>query len=95
MHSLAAYKAAGSHRFHSLLFPVPCSLFPIQVALYNKKFDRLISKAINTMKPQDWRALLTQYRAIAVIRSPNLQQGTQMATAIAEGWNSPHRNYLE
>lgn len=50
------------------------------------------------MKPQDWRALLTQYRAIAVIRSPNIEQGTQMATAIADGgirlieitWNS-HR----
>ena len=48
------------------------------------------------MKPEDWRELLTQNRAIAVIRSPNLELGTQMATAIAEGgirlieitWNS-------
>ena len=48
------------------------------------------------MKPENWRELLTQYRAIAVIRSPDLERGTQMANAIADGgirlieitWNS-------
>ncbi|KKD39324.1 MAG: bifunctional 4-hydroxy-2-oxoglutarate aldolase/2-dehydro-3-deoxy-phosphogluconate aldolase [Limnoraphis robusta] len=48
------------------------------------------------MKPETWRELLAQYRAIAVIRSPNLELGKQMATAIYNGgirlieitWNS-------
>ncbi|MEB3281325.1 MAG: bifunctional 4-hydroxy-2-oxoglutarate aldolase/2-dehydro-3-deoxy-phosphogluconate aldolase [Lyngbya sp.] len=48
------------------------------------------------MKPEDWRELLTENRVIAVIRSPNLELGTQMAASIANGgirlieitWNS-------
>ncbi|WP_413165571.1 bifunctional 4-hydroxy-2-oxoglutarate aldolase/2-dehydro-3-deoxy-phosphogluconate aldolase [Capilliphycus salinus ALCB114379] len=48
------------------------------------------------MKPEDWRELLTKNRVIAVIRSPNLELGTQMAASIANGgirlieitWNS-------
>ncbi|MDJ0580865.1 bifunctional 4-hydroxy-2-oxoglutarate aldolase/2-dehydro-3-deoxy-phosphogluconate aldolase [Crocosphaera sp.] len=45
---------------------------------------------------QSWRKLLRQYRAIAVIRTDNIQQGIDMAKAVAAGgmdiieitWNS-------
>ena len=45
---------------------------------------------------QSWRKLLRQYRAIAVIRTDNIQQGINMAKAVAAGgmdiieitWNS-------
>ncbi|PSB28160.1 bifunctional 4-hydroxy-2-oxoglutarate aldolase/2-dehydro-3-deoxy-phosphogluconate aldolase [Stenomitos frigidus] len=48
------------------------------------------------MTPQDWHALLQQFRAIAVIRAPQLESGYQMAKAAADGgirlieitWNS-------
>jgi 2-dehydro-3-deoxyphosphogluconate aldolase / (4S)-4-hydroxy-2-oxoglutarate aldolase len=48
------------------------------------------------MTPQDWQALLLQFRAIAVIRAPQFETGYQMAQAAADGgirlveitWNS-------
>ncbi|NJN88388.1 MAG: bifunctional 4-hydroxy-2-oxoglutarate aldolase/2-dehydro-3-deoxy-phosphogluconate aldolase [Leptolyngbyaceae cyanobacterium SL_7_1] len=48
------------------------------------------------MNSQHWRALLQQHRAIAVIRAPQIEQGWQMAQAVAAGgmrlievtWNS-------
>ena len=48
------------------------------------------------MTPQDWHALLQQFRAIAVIRAPQFEIGYQMAKAAAAGgirlieitWNS-------
>ena len=52
------------------------------------------SKALNSS--ESWRKLLKQYRAIAVIRTDNIQQGVNMAKAVAAGgmeiieitWNS-------
>ncbi|ELR96363.1 bifunctional 4-hydroxy-2-oxoglutarate aldolase/2-dehydro-3-deoxy-phosphogluconate aldolase [Gloeocapsa sp. PCC 73106] len=48
------------------------------------------------MQKETWLKLLSQYRAIAVIRSPDLTLGIHMATAVAQGgmnlleitWNS-------
>ena len=37
------------------------------------------------MTPQDWQALLRQFRAIAVIRAPQFEMGYQMARAVADG----------
>jgi 2-dehydro-3-deoxyphosphogluconate aldolase/(4S)-4-hydroxy-2-oxoglutarate aldolase len=50
----------------------------------------------NLLKQETWLNLLTKYRIIAVIRTPNLTTGIKMATAVAEGgiklieitWNS-------
>ncbi|XGV99901.1 MAG: bifunctional 4-hydroxy-2-oxoglutarate aldolase/2-dehydro-3-deoxy-phosphogluconate aldolase [Leptolyngbya sp. BL-A-14] len=54
------------------------------------------------MTPQEWRTLLHQYRAIAVIRAPQFEVGYQMAKAAAAGgmrlieitWNSDRASEL-
>lgn len=54
------------------------------------------------MQSHSWLTLIQHFRAIAVIRSPNLHQGHQMAKAVAQGgirlieitWNSDRPAHL-